>query len=561
MVSTVVTKNLSIFGFGLYSLVSLAITSFVSLPASISALLVAPNAFIIPLLFGLSIVTFLKLFGANQKNSFLFTVSFFIGATIITIFTVLMQLLGFSFIVAHLNIVAIIPIVLLYIKLALSIKSNQNGAGIQSEEITPKQRFLFRHFSKIILILVVIVALTAPYMISLYRPVGTIGIDHMAGVEFVQPVERLVHDGIIDYWTARSMPVLISGIPLMFVGSNVSAVALYWALPFIATPIFALGMYFFVKRITKNSWVAFFSAAFTVFLNTGNGVFHDVVPHIFRYSTLATAVLPWALLSASDFMLKSVDTGTDTRKPVLSSLLINLPIGIFLLIVATPLNPFSFQREEITPFLMIPVFCLIILYERFSKASNTSKNLGLFFLIFGMFLLTLDPMEPFVFYLFGTYFFVIIFWFSTNKKTLSFPKLRRSINSPNLLRILIGVMCLYLVLILSGAINISQLNLPFDRLSLSGTSYTVPYKLSVLVSANTDVVMVLLIISIATLTLLGKKIDLVMTLFAITGLVLYFLPISLTMILPHHLLCILMGYVLAAGLFSLIHLSDGKVVE
>lgn len=544
---------------GLYVLLSLSLVSVFSFPSWISALVVAPNVLLIPLLFGFSVLTFLRVFKDSTKDGFLFLLSFFVGATILTILAMAMQLLRFSFVVAHLNFVAVVPIVLMYLYFGVVFLRSHKSV-LNSLKAFRVRAYLHGHYSKLVaVILVIVVGIIAPSIVALYRPLGTIGVDHMAGVEFVQPVERFVNEGIVDYWKTRSMPVLISGIPLMSV--DVSALALYWAMPFIIAPLFALGMFFFVFHMTKRLSLSFASAAIAVFLNGGNGVFHDPVSFSFRYSTLATTVLPWFLLYAYDFLQKSVENNIDTQRSVFATLLVNFPIGVLLLIVATPLNPFAFQREELTSFIMVGVFCLIVIYGKFSKAHSMNKYLTLLFLIFGMFVLTLDPLEPFVFYLLGSYLFVFIFWIVNTKRKIFLPKIRKVLYGPVLVRILIGLTCVYILLLLSGIIDSSQLQLPFDRMGFAGTSYTLQFKLDALVQGNSEIVMVLFVISLATLSLIGSRIDLMMTLFTLIGLAVFFSPVSMTMLQPHRTLCIPISYAIAAGIFRIINrkaISDKK---
>jgi hypothetical protein len=544
---------------GLYVLLSLSLVTVFSFPSGISALIVAPNVLLIPLLFGFSILTFLRVFKDSMKDGFLFLLSFFVGATVLTIIAVAMQLLGFPFVVAHLNFVAIVPIVLMYLYFGVVfLRSNKSATVLSSLKALSVRVYLQGRYPKLIaVILVIVVGIIAPSIVALYRPLGTIGVDHMAGVEFVQPVDRLVNEGIIDYWKARSMPVLIAGIPLMSV--DVSALALYWAMPFIIAPLFALGMFFFVFRMTKTLSLSFVSAAVAVFLNGGDGVFHDPVSFSFRYSTLATAVLPWFLLYAYVFLQKSVDRDISTQRSVFSTLLLNFPIGVFLLIVATPLNPFAFQREEITSFIMIGVFCLTVIYGKFSKANSVNKYLTLLFLIFGMFTLTLDPLEPFIFYLLGSYLFVFIFWIVNSKRKLFLPKIHKFLYGPGLARVLTGLTCVYILLLFSGIINSSQLQLPFDRMGFAGTSYTLQFKFNALVQGNSEIVMVLFVISLATLSLIGKRVDLMMTLFTLVGLAVFFSPASFTMLQPHRTLCIPISYIIAAGMFRIINLKAIQV--
>lgn len=537
---------------GLYVLCSLFIIAVFTFPDWISALLIAPNVFFIPLLFGFSLITLFSL--KNIENDLcVFLLSFLFGSTILTFTSVLLQLLRITF-ASYLPYISLMPFVLMY--LCFTIKIIKKCGSLRNLcyfiYIIPKKYYHNDKLKIFCIILIFVLSLLPPSIIALYRPIGTIGIDHMAGVEFIQPIERLINDGVLDYWKARSMPVLIAGIPLML--SNVSAIDLYWALPFITTPIFALGMFFFVFYLTNKYSIGLASATLLPFLNGGHGLFHCSVPHVFRYITLATVVLPWVLFCIYYLAKKNHTLGLDSKKSTLSSFIITLLMGVFILLstFVQGFNPLGLQREEITSFMMLGGLALIIFYDKFLNITKVTKYLTLSFLFSGLFFLTLDPMEPFIFLLFGVYLFIGLFYIAMIKKS-SIIKKWRNFDGIFLLRFLVVLTCIFLFIALSGLIN--DYSFSFDRTSLSGSSYSLDSKINALIAANSEFVIIIFALSLAILSLSDNKIDLIMVILSLFGLGLYFGPISATITLPQHVLCLLMSYVISAGLFRIVNIA------
>jgi len=457
---------------GAYILISTVVYLILPVSEIIAGFILAPHVLLVPILFGRSILYISNLLEDNYDNV-MFLISFLLGSSLIVVLSVSMQILKLPATISYFIIV--ICVILMFLK------------TIIHKEISRDLILTFDinkiDFKLILSIMIVVIAGLVPALIvGRSRPVGTVGLDHMVGIELVQPINRLIEYGIVDFWKARPMPFLILAIPVISTG--ISPLTLYWTMPFLLSPLFTLGVFFLVHEITSNYRISIMAALFSAFLNIGWGLFFDSVNFIFKYSTIITALFPWVLCHIYHCEKWAIIEGKNPI-PILNFLLaISLLIGFPLFAIATKIIFFPWHWYETTPFVIVGVALLLVFYQRRKNLETSLKSLYFLIGIFLIFIFTTEVIQPLFLNIYGAFVFAYTYILLEKKKRYICNK-----SITDIFRILTVVVLIYLTLQIIGVIKFNNLSLPFDRTSFIGTQYTFAVKIDGLIKANSEPVL------------------------------------------------------------------------
>lgn len=526
-----------------YLILSYTLFSFLLIPDIIKNTLIlgfilSPTIFLLPILFGKSIWVILMRFKLASSSSYL--IFFFLGSSLLTTLCIFFQIFRLPVTLAYYIMITTISIAFI-----TDILKN-----------FPKVNFLLiTHYNKVIFdikFVAVVISLaigTIPAMIiGTTRPIGTVGVDHSAGVEFIQPINRILEYGIVDYWKTRSLPVIIAAIVPFFTNKAILPIDLYWILPFLLSSLFTLGVFLLAYEITRKIEISIVASLFSAFLNLGHGVFFDAVSHIFRYQTLITAFFPFVLCYVYRYETAMISKGGDVFS--LIHKLLFIPTLALLPLSISFIKPKVFmhilQREEVTPILMVITLLFLLFYGR-KLSMEESKNLWFLSGIFLLFIIICDPLQPLVFNILPL--FILMYFLVLVERV-----------GTTLSRILMSIFLIYIILVISNIITLSNVPAPIERLSVY-VSYTQSFKSEALFKANSRLVISIFLGFLLTLILLIKnnRAILCVVFMTITYLLLYFMPTTVTMPLPHHGLNIFMAITIAIGLYKVVMLMGRGV--
>ena len=524
------------------------------IPELVKAIISAPTIFIVPILFGKSILVFIKSY-VNFFHSLTrsYTLCYLFGVLVMILIGYPLQFLGVP--VTALYFVILVTILgyflrLLMIRVFLLKYSHCHVTSISLDQIMGKKWFLAILSTLFSSVLTTILA-------HLNYPPGIVSLDQMMGIEFVQPLERLMDYGFLDFYKTRCIPILLAGLAKVL--GNVDVYYLYWSLPFVLTSVLSLGTLKLVYDLTKNLKIAMASGTLVSVLNMGldYGGFFDTIHFLYRYQTIIDAIFPWMVSNLYSEISKVLRTKEE--KDVLKyATLISLTFLVIdaLFISADVAGVFSsFPREQLSPGLIF-LFMLFILVLSSHKRDNKSFSAIIVMVLSLLFLIVMDPKQPFIFH--GTCLFLF-----TMLLILSFNKKLRSL-------IFYGsvLMFIFIILVVFNVVSLCRVFSEYDRITGITNSWTANFKLNSLIKMNSKPVVYFYLAGIPILLAVSylqeDSNQLTMTILSIITLLTYFAPVNLTNPLAQHLMNIQMAFVIASFLdkiTSLIYRKAGISIK
>jgi len=545
----------------IYVLFSTLVSKFEISSSLFCALIAAPNLFLIPYIIGRSILRIFKvsLFGENMSHRFLS--SFLIGGIFLHMLFVSIEFFRFRIEIFHVNL-ALFVIVLFGILAGMYSAKQDNKFG---RDVVFRKSRLSLLFGVLIAI---VIGIFAFYIPKLRLPFPLTSYDGGVAFETICPVTRLLYDGVLDVFKARSLPVILQAIVCSL--SGVPILHLSWAASLSTSLFFALAAFSFAYSVSKNQIIALIFLLFAIFLNSGSGFFFDSVYFIFRYSTIAQAIFPLAVQQVYSYSITNHQKEKKQTRivilPFMGSILIIGLCYIYELLKLPFLTSLFIQNE----FFKIPVFLAFLIvictytykYVYKKKEDILDAELMVFLSIFVVFNLVLDIFRPSL-NIVLLYLFLFLLNESNVAKKVNLGEIVILINKYrckyklkvlsskklNIIRIFSFLMVLWIVLSICEIINLTDVAV-FGKWVLRDTSF----KSKEFVSSNSEwFVSAYIIISIF-LLLFGDAGEFAFSCMSIANVFMYFLPLYEFNHHIHYTAPIFMSFVIAIGVFKIVSL-------
>ncbi len=535
--------------FGSFSLVSLCVARL--FPSSIiSSLIVSLDLFLVPYLFGISMISPCGLaeFGGNRSLRFL--IGLFAGSIVLHSTLVLLE---FYFIPINLQLVDAIVYAVVISAFATDAWTRRNDPA-KLLHIS-----LSRHDLNLGLYVLCVLAIgiAAFWVTKIRLSFPMFSFDGAVGYEAVRPVTRLLQFGILDSVQVRTLPVILEAI--VSSSSQVGISLLSWSASLSTSIVFSFSIFQMTRKVSRNHSVALISVLFGVFVNSV-GIWFDTVSFIFRYSTILVATFPLVIGEAFTTW-KDIDLPLRRFRGILPLLIgTSVVIGVF----AT----FEFLRPSVLvsvftvndflkPFVLAPYLAVCTTWIITRKRGRNWTYLAFLLSIFTVYGLSLDILRPAV--------QVLIPFGLLSIANITFKPSNRLVNQGGALDRLKGMgavltrttwanfirwtsilLALGIVVELSGALDLHYIS-PLNQWKISTA-----YISGSLISSDS---LLLLIISLALAVGLifaneGAKVVFAST--YILTLAFIFLPVAEANYFGHNVANIFMGFVLAVGLYDLI---------
>ncbi len=242
-----------------------------------------PLTILIPVIISMPIISLLsKTFGRLHRDTIeYFVISYFIGIEILYIIIVLLNYFNYIIILKNINLIIYIIVILILIGLII-IRIKKDYKQIMKVEV------------KEVIVLIALVAYALFWVLISRRNTlfPRLPPDIGGPFDFIQPINRALNYGF--YGKTRLGP-LIPAVLSVYV-SGMPPEGIVWAGTLIIAPIYILGTYILVKRISNNRVIALLASLLVMVLNKGTDlIFHETVIHFYRYSSIMIAFFPLIL--------------------------------------------------------------------------------------------------------------------------------------------------------------------------------------------------------------------------------------------------------------------------
>ena len=539
--------------FGFYVLISSLIAEFLCPYPIVSALIVVPNIFVVPYLLGANIFwTFSKAFSYMGK-SLKFLIGFVIGCLFLHFLFVLTDFLGYMVDIRIFNVVICVAIALGFFSDSLRRMRRKEWKIDLSEYL--KQTKVRLSPSTFCVLAVFIIGVLAFSVTKIKVPFPYISYDHAVGQETIQPVTRLLNEGLLDVTKARALPVILQAVVCSLSGVPVSHLS--WAAPLSASLVFSFSVFSLAYCITKKRSVAVISVLFALFLfSGGSDLFFDCIYYIFRYSTVQTAVFPLVIQGAYLYFLKAKDE--KKRKPLAflfaGTILFFGAFFVFEFLQPPLLTSLFSVNEYLRPVLII-IFLGFVLMCSTRIKNRALKELIYLASLFAAFSLSLDIFRPVLGVMF-LFFFLFLLAQANTIASKSFQSIVAGIRirvralpwstKINLFRISAFVMLLWIIICIAGYVNLKDFSLlvPWGLDTLT--------KSQSLVAANSIEVMGIFF-AVSVLLIFSSNLgEFALTFMSLAGLSAYFLPVAELYYVVYNISNITIGFAIVAGLFKVV---------
>jgi len=554
---------------GAYVLVSFLIArSFYAHPI-VSAVVVAPNLFLIPYLVGTSI-SYLFVKTLNSKRiSFRFLIGFLVGIIFLHSLFVLAEFFGYKIEMSIFDTIIISIIMVGFARNIICQRGRLRKVVVQNYGGSDEEKVDTRFLACILVVF--LIAVTAFYIPKIVVPFPAVSLDGGVGHEILKPVNRLLSDGVLDVYRTRGLPVVLEAIVCSL--SNVPVLNLDWAAPLGTCLLFAFSMFSLSFSVSKRKIVALAAVLLAFFINTA-GLSFDVTSYIFRYSTIMAAIFPLAVQEAYMLFIGVKKEIFSVRKHIMILLITTLTI-IAILWTFDYLRPaflvsFFEVNEFLRPFLYVGFLAFSLIYISTLK-DQILKDLILVMALLTPFAISLDIFRPVISVLF-LYFLVLLIDQIDFKnavssvRTFSVTDLRhwlfgRTKNSRiklrtlwsvkmNILRVISILLVLWLLALISGYVRLEQIA-PFYKEQTTSLS-----KSQSLIASDSIEVLILSLFLGVFLLFSSRVEDFAFAFSFIVGMFVYFLPIFEVYYIAHEFLNVFMAFTISIGTFRIISMIN-----
>jgi hypothetical protein len=271
--------------------VGIVLTRVLNVPEILASIFALPIFFVLPLLVGMTIGEFLRLYLRNkiQKAIVIDNLSYFIlclfaGIFFIELVAVILQLLELRLLLQNIGYLMLTLITASFPYFVLSGSRRGIGQGIET------------YFRKYLASIILLIGFgVGPFLLKylLVPPPLTTWSSWANPIPQVQAVLRLLNQGFFDI-TQRWMEILFTAISCQIFNIH-SPEFFAYAGTFLLTSMFSLGTFALARSLSSKTWFAFLCGAICIFLNVPIG-YHEIPAYHFKSNTLLISLAPWAIL-------------------------------------------------------------------------------------------------------------------------------------------------------------------------------------------------------------------------------------------------------------------------
>jgi len=405
-------KNLTFFEVSLlYIYICFIMTRIFNVPEIIKATLAFPTFFLLPLLVGVWLVTFIKVWlktkvfnNVISENISYFIVCLLTGIFFIELIGVISQILHFNLLLKNIGylILFIATLGMTHLRVAIHEITNAYIWPSVKKHIIPISFMLFLSIMPFLM------------KILFVPPPLTTWSSWSNPISHVQAVLRLLNSGFFDV-TQRWMEIILTAVSCQLF--NISCPEFFsYAGTLLVTAMLSLGTYALTYRLSSKIFVSSLSGAISIFLNAPIG-FQEIPAYHFKSNTLLISLYPWVLLLVIDLLNKRK---VNKLRDIMSLV---IPIGVFFLGLAflsgsRVINmlyscgiSYEIQRALIRPLvIMLPPLALII----YALTTNRLKDLAILLLAATVLYTTNEA--DFIAYISSILLFIFLFYMIDKEK-------------------------------------------------------------------------------------------------------------------------------------------------